>query len=392
MGKLTQATIRSAISKAGRYRDGDGLMLLVTKPGQASWVCRIQQDGKRRDYGLGSLKLYGLAEARERSRTVKRELLEGRDPHALRKPPPGLTRLFRDVADEFVTAKLSAGSQKLALARLTSYAFPQLGKLQIQTIDADVIARSLRPIWQTKPETAKRVRQLIIRVIRYARPDGALLETTLAKGVSDRLPAQPRRGNFAAMDYRDLPAFMSRLERKSGLGALALRGVILTAARSGEIRGATWDELDLDRATWTIPADRMKMRRAHRVPLSREAVEVFKQAAALRRRGSDLVFPNSKGTVLSDMTLTKCLRDMGEGATAHGMRSSFRDWAAEQSTLPGEVAEAALAHSVPSAVEAAYRRTDFFALRRELMDAWGRFAGGSEAEVVQIASRLSKAC
>jgi integrase len=252
------------------------------------------------------------------------------------------------------------------------------------SIDADALAATLRRIWLTQPETARRTRQLIIRTLRYGRPDGALLESTLAKAVSDRLPAQPRRGNFSAMPYEELPAFLARLVHKGGMGALALRALILTAARSGEIRGATWSELDMDDAVWTIPAERMKMRRAHRVPLCAEALAVFKQAASIRRGGTSFVFPSAKGAQLSDMTLTKAMRDMDVPYTAHGFRSSFRDWAAEQTSLPGEIAEAALAHAVPNAVEAAYRRTDFFDKRRELMDAWGTFCSKTQNPVVPI--------
>lgn len=389
MGKLTQAGIRAALTKPGRYRDGDGLLLFVSKPGLASWVCRYQKGGKRRDYGLGSLKTVSLSEAREKARAAKKALTEDRDPHTLWKQPPAMTRLFREVATEFVTAKLSQGGQKLALSRMRTHAFPALGKLQVQSIDADAIAKAIAPIWQSKPETAKRVRQLVIRVIRFARPDGPLLETTLARGVSDRLPAQPRRGRFAAMDYNDLPGFMESLSAKGGFGALALRATILTAVRSGEIRGAVWDEFDLHNRVWTVPALRTKTRRAaHRVPLSPEATAVFLQAAALRRAGTDLVFPSANDRMLSDMTLSKALRDLGvTNATVHGFRSTFRDWAADRTSFPGEVAEAALAHAVPNAVEAAYRRTTFFDLRRDLMDAWGGFATGSEgATIVQLQS------
>jgi len=372
LGKLTHAGVRSALTKPGRYRDEKGLMLYVRKPGQASWVARLQQGGKRRDYGLGSLDLVSLAEARELAQAYRKALAEGRDPLTLGRPPAAMTRLFREVATEFIEAKFSPASRKLSLARMKAYAFPALGKLQVQSLDADTIAAALRPIWLTKPETARRTRQLIIRTLRYSRPDGALLESTLAKAISDRLPTQPRRGNFAALPYDEIPALMPRLVDKGGMGALALRATILTAARSGEVRGATWAELDLANAVWTVPAERMKMRRAHRVPLSAEAVAVFSEAGAVRRKGTNLVFPSAKGGPLSDMTLTKALRDLGETATAHGFRSSFRDWAAEQTSLPGEIAEAALAHAVPNAVEAAYRRTDFFDKRRELMDAWGR--------------------
>jgi integrase len=258
--------------------------------------------------------------------------------------------------------------------------------LQVQSIDADRIAECLRPIWTSKPETARQVRSLIVRTLRYARPDGALFVGTLGPAIADRLPAQPRKGNFDALPYPELPALMVRLEAKTGIAAKALRLLILCASRSGEIRGAKWNEIDFERAVWTVPVERMKMRKPHRVPLSPQALAVLEEAKAIRR--SDQVFPNGKGEALSDMALTKTLRDMGLECTAHGFRSSFRDWAAEQTSLPGEIAEAALAHAVPSAVEAAYKRTTFFEKRRELMDAWGRFATGKgSGEVVELSAR-----
>lgn len=384
MGKLTVAGVKALLGKPGRYRDGGGLMLYVRKPGQASWVARIQHDGKRRDFGLGGVDLVTLAEARERAREYRKALKEGRDPLALSKPDAGMTRLFRETAIEFLDAKFSEANRRLALSRLKTFVFPSIGKLQLQSVDADAIANALRPIWMSKPETARRVRHLIIRTLRYGRPDGALLESTLAKAVSDRLPTQPRRGNFAAMAYQDAPPFMARLRDKAGMGALALRFAILTATRSGEVRGATWDEIDAESGVWTIPAERMKARRPHRVPLSAEALAIVATLKTIRPAGTPLLFPGSTGKALSDMTLTKAIRDLGEGATAHGFRSTFRDWAAEQTSFPGEIAEAALAHVVPNAVEAAYRRTDFFDKRRELMDAWGRYLGGKRADVVPL--------
>ena len=389
MGKMTATKVKSLLDKPGRYSDGDGLILFVRSPGQASWVARVQHNGKRRDYGLGSAKLYKLTEARDRAWEVRRALADGRDPRTLWKQPAPLVRTFREAAEDYLTAKAGdAGDkrQKQRLAMLSAYAFPALGRLQVQSIDADRIAECLRPIWTAKPETARQVRSLIVRTLRYARPDGALFVGTLGPAIADRLPSQPAKGNFGALPYQDVPGLMDRLKTKTGISALALRLLILTAVRSGEIRGATWGEIDFDRALWTIPAERMKMRKPHRVPLSPQALAVLEQAKAIRR--SDHVFPNGKGVALSDMALTKTLRDMGLKCTAHGFRSSFRDWAAEQTSAPGEVAEAALAHAVPNAVEAAYKRTDFFDLRRGLMDAWGRFASGeSGADVVAIEAR-----
>ncbi|HYD23466.1 MAG TPA: integrase arm-type DNA-binding domain-containing protein [Croceibacterium sp.] len=391
MGKLTQAHIRAALAKPGRHHDGDGLVLFVRESGQASWVARVQQDGARREFGLGSLRAVGLADAREKAALVKAAMVAGRDPHFALKPPKEMTRTFREAALGFLDAKtadakISNGKRKQNLSQLKTYAFPALGKLQVQSIDADAIAACLRPIWTRKPETARKVRSLIIRTLRFARPDGALFIGTLGPAVADRLPAQPKRGNFEAMPYADLPAFMTRLVQKGGMGALALRAAILTATRSGEVRGATWSELDLDAAVWTIPADRMKAQRVHRVPLSPVAVALFREVAAMKRGGTDLIFPANGGKALSDMTLTKVLRDMKAACTVHGFRSTFRDWAAEQTSVPGEVAEAALAHMVPKAVEAAYRRTDFFDKRRELMEAWASYVGGhGGAEVVPLA-------
>ena len=390
MGRLTQAHIRAALGKPGRHHDGDGLVLSVRESGQASWVARIQHDGARREFGLGSLRAVGLSEAREKASLVKASLIAGRDPHLALKPPKELTRTFREAALGFLEAKaadskISDAKRKQSLSQLKAYAFPSLGKLQVQSIDADAIAACIRPIWTRKPETARKVRSLIIRTLRFARPDGALFIGTLSPAVADRLPAQPKRGNFDAMPYSDLPAFMTRLADKGGMGALALRTAILTAARSGEIRWATWSELDLKAAVWTVPADRMKARRVHRVPLSPAAVALFEQAASIKRAGTDLIFPAPSGKALSDMTLTKIMRDMDAPYTVHGFRSTFRDWVAEQTNHPGEIPEAALAHAVPKAVEAAYRRTDFFDIRRGLMDAWAAFAlGRGGADVVPI--------
>jgi integrase len=389
MGNLTAAKVKSLLEKPGRYSDGNGLLLFVRSPGQASWVARVQHNGKRRDYGLGSAKLYGLSEARDRAWEVRRALADGRDPRTLWERPAALLQTFKEAAEARFTAKAGDTGdkrQKQDKAMLAAYAYPALGRLQVQSIDADRIAECLRPIWTAKPETAKQVRSLIVRTLRFTRPDGADFTKALTAAISDKLPKQPRAGNFDALPYQDVPALMERLAVKTGVAAKALRLLILCANRSGEVRGAKWDEIDLENAVWTVPADRMKMRKPHRVPLSPQALAVLEEAKALRR--SDHVFPSGKGEALSDMALTKTLRDMGLKCTAHGFRSSFRDWAAEQTSAPGEIAEAALAHAVPSAVEAAYKRTDFFDRRRELMHAWGRFAtADGSGDVVELGAR-----
>lgn len=385
MGKLTAVGVTAALKKPGKHSDGDGLFLLVRGPGAASWIARLQHGGRRREYGLGSVELVSLSEARDKCRTFRKELRAGRDPLALNRRPPGLTRPFADAAKDFLRAKFTVDNR--AKRRMEMWALPKLGSYQVQTIDADLVADALRPIWVKQPETGRMVRSLIIRTLRYARPDGALLETTLAKAIADRLPKQPSRGNRAAMPYEDVPELMTRLAGKSGMGALALRFAILCASRSQEVRGARWSEIDVQGKVWVIPADRMKMKRAaHRVPLSDEALAVVAEADAIRRDGCDLLFPSARDGWLSDMTLTKALRDLGEKVTQHGFRATFGQWVDECTTVPEPVREACLAHKIADKVMAAYRRTDFFEQRRQLMAAWGAYCGGSVgAHIVQLA-------
>ena len=386
MGNLTAKGIESL--GPGRHHDGDCLILEVRPSGSASWLARVRHNGKRRDIGLGGLKKISLKRARERCREVRTAIAEGVDPLTLWKPTPPMARFFEDVAEEFAERTLKGDTRKQALSRLRRYAFPKLGKLQVQSVDAEVIAEALRPIWTKTPEAALRTRDMILRTLRYGRPDGALLMTTMARAITDRLGPQPKNKNYEAMPYAQVPEFLAKLTEKKTMGSLALQAVILTAARSGEARGATWREIDFEAGIWTVPAERMKMKRPHRIPLSREAKAVLKAARAMPNadlKADSLVFPGATGKPLSDMTLTKILRSMKEPFHVHGFRSSFRDWAAEQTSMPGEIAEAALAHAVPNAVEAAYRRTTFFDKRREMTDAWGSFCGGSEgADVVPI--------
>ena len=392
MGKLSATKVKAILKKPGRYSDGDGLILFVRSPGQASWVARFQNNGKRRDYGIGSAKLYPLAEARERAWQVRRAIADGRDPRLLWETPAPLLLTFKEAAEDFFAKGNKAGDrrQKQGRSQLARFAYPCLGKLQVQSIDADRIAECLRPIWTSKPESARQVRSLIVRILSFVRPDGGQFENSLGRAIAARLPAQPRATNFDALPYAELPALMARLEGRTGMAALAVQLLILTAARSGEIRGATWGEIDFERAVWTSPAERMKMKRAHRVPLSPQAIAVLRKAESFRRYGTDHVFPSAKGGALSDMALTKRLRDLDMTCTAHGFRSSFRDWAAETS-VDDAVAEAALAHAVNDKVMAAYKRTTFDEMRRKLMDDWGRYAvGAGIADIVQHPARGSR--
>jgi integrase len=245
----------------------------------------------------------------------------------------------------------------------------------------------LGEIWLTKPETARRVRQRIGTVLDFAHGKG-WREPFVMAAVNKALPKQPRKsGRFEALSYAEVPAFIAKLRERESMGRLALEALVLTAARSGEVRLARWSEIDPDKATWTIPAERMKAGKTHVVPLSPAALRVFRRAAELRVAGTDLVFPGLKrGKPLSDMTLLKILRDMKLDATVHGFRSAFRDWCAEETSVAGEVAEAALAHAIPNKVEAAYRRTDFYEKRSKLMLAWGGFCSASTASVAKLVS------
>lgn len=378
MGNLTVVKVKS-VTEPGRYSDGDGLMLKVKPGGSKSWVLRVQVDGKRRDIGLGSAKTVSLAEARQAADELRRKLARGIDPIAERKQERVVIPTFREAAvlvhEEHKAAWKNGKHQAQWLSTLKSYAYPDLGDLLVSEIEGPIIRDVLAKIWLTKPETARRVRQRIGTVLDWAYAKGYRASEAPMRSLSKGLPRQPKKdGHFAAMSFADVPAFLQILRRRESMGRLALEALILTAARSGEIRMAKWPELDLKAGLWSIPAERMKMGRPHIVPLSSQAVDVFNRAAKLRIPATDLVFFGTKARKpLSDMTLLKILRDMEAGVTVHGFRSAFRDWVAEETNYPGEVAEAALAHAIPNKVEAAYRRTDFLEKRRALMSDWGTF-------------------
>lgn len=378
MGKLTALKVRS-LKEPGRYSDGDGLLLELNRKGSGRWLLRIQSGGRRRDIGLGSMSSVSLADAREAAFEIRRKIAQGIDPVAERKKQQLIIPTFREAAktvhEEHQKAWKNGKHQKQWLATLKTYAFPSIGSLRVDQIEGPQIRDLLAPIWLTKPETARRVRQRITTILDWACAKGFRETEAPLRSISRGLPRQPKKDrHFAAMAYADVPAFLADLRKREVVGRLALEALILTAARSGEIRGASWSEVDLNAGLWTLPAERMKMGRPHVVPLSSQAVSVFERALNYRVEASDLVFPGQALTKpLSDMTLLKILRDQNLGVTVHGFRSALRDWVAEQTDYPGEVAEAALAHVVSNKVEAAYRRTDFLDKRRELMGAWGWF-------------------
>jgi integrase len=380
MGKLT-ATSMKTLKEAGRYGDGDGLFLLVSNTGARSWVCRVQKDGKRRDFGLGSGKKVPLALARERARLVRCQVEAGIDPIAERRKAAGIPTFREAAAKVFAENRKTWKNAKHSAQWLTSleaYAFPILGDVAVSAIDAAAVRDVLVAIWLAKPETARRVRQRITTVIDWSVANGFRDSPISMAVVNKSLPkARTKAKHHAALPYGEVPEFLNYLRSRESIGRLAFELLILTATRSGEVRGACWSEIDLARAIWTIPARRMKADREHVIPLSEEAVAVLLKAQAFREASSDLVFPGVKaGNALSDMTLTKICRDAGVNAVPHGFRSSFRDWVSEETNFDGTVAEMALAHTIENKVEAAYRRGNLFEKRRTLMVEWGRFALG----------------
>ena len=383
MGKLTATAVKAART-VGRYGDGDGLFLMVGASGSRSWIVRVQKDGKRRDIGLGSASKVPLALARERSARVRSQVEAGIDPVAERRKSAGVPT-FREAA-ALVHAETQKGwrngkHNKQWLSSLETHCFPVIGDVSVADLAGPAVRDVLAAIWLTKSETARRVRQRIIAIADWSVAKG-YRETPLAMAAIDKSLPRQKRGakHHTAMPYTDVPAFLAGLRARASLGRLALEFLILTAARSGEVRGATWSEIDSDAALWTIPGERMKAGREHVVPLSEGALAVLEKMMAWRARPADpteLVFPGSKrAKPISDMTLTKVLRDMGLDAVPHGFRSSFKDWASETTEFPNELSEAALAHAIPNKAEAAYRRGNMLDKRRRMMAAWCVFNAG----------------
>ena len=383
MPGLTALKVKHA--KQGRHGDGDGLYLLVSQAGSKSWMLRVvdRSSNKRRDIGLGSATVFTLEEAREQARRLRKAAKLGIDPKVERDRDKKRAMTFRDAA-EACHAELSKGwSEKGSLAFLSSlerHAYRKLGNLPVEGIDSSAVRDVLAPVWLDKPALARKLRQRIGIVLNFAHSNGWRATEAPGRTVTMGLSKQPKAGNFAAMPYVDVPEFFSAMRAApESMGRLALMFAVLTAARSGEVRSACWSHFDLDAKLWHRPAELMKAREAHTVTLSASAVAVLKQAQRLRTTLADcLVFPGSGGRPQSDMTLAAVLRRYQAGLTVHGFRSSFRDWAAEMMpTIPDPVAEAALAHGVPDAVVAAYKRAQFLDMRRTLLDAWGNYCEGN---------------
>lgn len=372
---LSAQKIKAA--KPGRHGDGRGLFLYVKPSGTRSWMLRYQVQGRRRDLGLGAYPDVTLAMARERATEARQLIANGEDPIA--KKQQAKPKTFKDAALELIASKRHGWKNAKHAAQWTStlesYVFPKIGQVQVSKIETADVISTLTPIWSDKPETANRVRQRIEAVIDYASALGIRTGDNPARwrGHLDHLLPKPKKvravKHHAALSHADIADFMSELSTRTGIAAQALGFTILTAARSGETRGMTWGEVDIEKAMWTIPAQRMKAAKEHRVPLSNAAIALI----GPRRVGNALVFESEArpGKPISDMSMTAVLRRMKrDDITVHGFRSTFRDWAGETTGFPREVIEAALAHGIKNKAEAAYARSDLFDKRRLLMEAW----------------------
>lgn len=378
--RLTKLEIESL--PAGWHGDGDNLYLRVRANGSRSWVFRYKSNGKVVEIGLKGSLDRDLKDVRALAGKMREALIDGRDPRdelKARVDPNALT--FRAYAEQVIADK-SQGLHKHKYVKqwsstLETYVYPSLGRQIPSTITISDILAILRPLWPVKTETAKRLRQRIEAVLDAAaihENDPGRSNPARWTGVLSKLLQPPHKVtpviHHTAAPYGDVPRIYAALKAKDHMSALCLRLIILTACRSGEARGATWAEIDLEAQTWTIPVGRMKARREHRVPLSDEAVAILKVMQTRKLKDNDRVFPGAGGKLLSDVAVNKTLHAVAPGVTVHGFRSSFRDWAGEVSNFPREIAEAALAHSVGDSTERAYWRGDAMEKRKKMMQAW----------------------
>ena len=378
------ATRAKALKDPGRYSDGGGLHLYISKAGRKSWVQRITIDGRRRDIGLGGFPSVSLALAREKAAEKRAAVAEGRDPLADKRSPAMPT--FREAARATHEANKPRwrNSKHIAswMQTLERHAIPKLGNISLDRIDRGEVLRVLTPIWTTRPETARRVRQRMRTVFRWGMAHGFMESNPAGEAIDGALPPMPKvKAHLRALPYQEVEAALETVEgsQASIAAKLCFRFLVLTAARSGEARGARWDEIDLQEKVWRIPSVRMKAGKEHRVPLSVQAIGLLGEATEMRDE-SGLVFPSplKPGAPMSDMTLTKVLRSTGlaERATVHGFRSSFKNWTLEQTDTPWAISEAALAHILGNSTEQAYARSDLFERRRALMQQWADYLTG----------------
>jgi integrase len=391
LSKLTPQYV-SRETKPGKYGDGGGLWLEIDDGGAKSWSFRYTMDGRAREMGLGPLHTISLKQARDRALECRTLKLDGIDPIEHRRAQRAAQRLaaaksitFDECRDAYIQAHQDGwrnakhGAQWTAT--LKAYATPTIGKLSVSAVDTSLVIKVLEPIWKTKTETASRVRGRIESILDWAKVRGFRDGENPARwrGHLDKL--LPKRSkvqkteHHAALPYAEIGAFVSDLHGQAGVSPAALEFLILTTSRTGETLGARWPEIDMAAKLWTVPGERMKTGREHRVPLSERAIAILKNMEKQRAGADAFVFPGTKsGAPLSNMALLQLLKRMDRGdLTTHGFRSTFKDWCAEQTNFANEISEAALAHIVGDKVEAAYRRGDMFEKRRRLMDAWAKY-------------------
>lgn len=392
--KLTPLAIKNA-TKPGLYGDGLGLYLQVSKFGTKSWLFRFMRDGQARKMGLGALHSVPLADARrlaaEHRRAIKVDDVDPiearREKRAARRVETAKILTFKTCAEKYISGNEAGWKNDKHRAQwrstLQTYVYPIFGDLPVSAVDTALVLKAVEPIWTKKAETAGRVRGRIESVLDWARAREYRQGENPARWRGHLENILPKRSKVArvkhhdAIPYAELPAFMEQVRSNPAISARALEFTTLTACRTGEAIGATWAEIDLKAKLWAIPADRMKAGREHRIPLSTRALEIL--TALPRAAGSDYVFPGAReGKPLSNMGMLQMIRGMrGTGATVHGLRSSFKDWALEQTAYPGEMSEVALAHTISNKAEAAYRRSDLAAKRARMMEDWAMFCASA---------------
>jgi len=377
------------LSKPGRHATGciSGLLIVVKDSGAKSWMLRTMIGNRRCSIGLGPYPEISLSEARNKARGYKQNIREGTDPLAeKRRIKASLTRqngriTFIEVARLCHEKKMegfkNAKHGQDWISSVNRYAVPLIGKLPVDEIDLHHILKIIEPIWTTKTETASRLRQRLEQILSFAtvceyrKGDNPARWTGHLDAILPKPSKIKKVKHFPALDWREIGAFMDDLRVRDGMGARCLEWIILTACRSGEARPATWDEIDIECCVWTIPADRMKAGKEHKVPLVADAIKLLNSLPKFQ--GSNYIFAAPRGGPLSDMSVSAVCRRMQVDAVPHGFRSTFRDWCAENTNFPREVAEMALAHAIGNQVEAAYRRGDLFEKRRKLMNAWAGY-------------------
>jgi integrase len=394
--RLTQMDLKRR--KPGMYGDGGGLWLQITTgvAGHAnrSWVFRFAINGRRREMGLGAAHTIGLKDARAKAADLRKLVYEGRDPIAERdaqKAASAAAKAKQVTFDECAASYAKAHSPKWSAkhayqwsSAMTRFASPILGKLPVDIIDVGLVVRVLEPIWHERPETASRLRGGIESVLAWASVRGFRQGDNPARWGGHLAELMPSRReilpveHFAALPYREVPSLMAKLRQREGVRERALEFLVLCASRAGEVLGAKWDEIDIAERLWIIPAERMKGRREHRVPLSDRAIAILEEMKLCRR--NEFVFPGERRENLGESPMRELLKRLGYKTTIHGLRSSFRDWAGEQTNFAREVCEAALAHVNGDATERAYARSDMLEKRGRLMESWSEYCGRPRVE------------